>query len=97
MKAGRSLPWRRFITSPSRRTASPLYPWQGCLRACLFHRAESNDSRMGRTMAKKNYDVSTTAADYRDGFRACSGYAGIVVEIHEDVVKDLVMPGYPTL
>jgi galactonate dehydratase len=46
---------------------------------------------------QKNYDALTTAADYRDGFVYVPDTPGIGVEIREDVVKDLVMPGYPTL
>jgi galactonate dehydratase len=47
---------------------------------------------------QKNYDALTTAADYRsDGFVYVPDTPGIGIEIHDDVVNDLAMPGYPKL
>jgi len=48
------------------------------------------------------YDVKalqalTTMPDYRDGFLHVSDAPGIGVEVHDDVVNELAMPGYPKL
>jgi galactonate dehydratase len=48
--------------------------------------------------AEKDYDQLTTAADYRgDGFVHVPDTPGIGIEIHDDVVNGLAMPGYPEL
>ena len=39
----------------------------------------------------------TTAPDYHDGFLHVPDTPGIGIEIKDDVVNDLAMPGYPKL
>ncbi len=43
------------------------------------------------------YNKLTTEPDYRDGFLHVPDTPGIGIEIHDDVVNDLAMPGYPKL
>jgi galactonate dehydratase len=45
----------------------------------------------------KAYDALTTAPEYRDGFMYVPDTPGIGIEVNEDVVKELAMPGYPAL
>ena len=45
----------------------------------------------------ESYDTLTTAPDYRDGFLHVPDTPGIGIEVNDDAVKDLAMPGYPTL
>jgi len=46
---------------------------------------------------QKNYDVlMSTQPDYRDGFLHISDTPGIGVEVNDAVVKDLLLPGYPS-
>jgi galactonate dehydratase len=46
---------------------------------------------------QKNYDQLTTAADYSAGFVRVPDTPGIGIEVHDDVVKDLLETGYPAL
>ncbi len=45
----------------------------------------------------ETYNKLTTAPDYRDGFLHVPDTPGIGIEIHDDIVNDLAMPGYPKL
>jgi L-alanine-DL-glutamate epimerase-like enolase superfamily enzyme len=45
----------------------------------------------------KTYDSLTTAPDYRDGFLRVPETPGIGIEIRDDVVNGLAVPGYPKL
>jgi galactonate dehydratase len=45
----------------------------------------------------KTYDSLTTAPNYRDGFLRVPDTPGIGIEIRDDVVNGLAMPGYPKL
>jgi L-alanine-DL-glutamate epimerase-like enolase superfamily enzyme len=45
----------------------------------------------------ESYRKLTTDSDYRDGFLHVPDTPGIGIEVHEDAVKELLMPGYPSL
>ena len=45
----------------------------------------------------ETYNKLTTAPDYRDGFLHVPDTPGIGIEINEDAVKELLMPGYTAL
>ena len=46
---------------------------------------------------RKSYDALTTSADYRNGFVHVPDTPGIGIEVHDEVVKELLEPGYPML
>jgi galactonate dehydratase len=43
------------------------------------------------------YNKLTTSPEYADGFLKVPEEPGIGVEVNEDAVKELLMPGYPML
>jgi L-alanine-DL-glutamate epimerase-like enolase superfamily enzyme len=43
------------------------------------------------------YNALTTAPDYNNGFLRVPDTPGIGIEVHEEVVKDLLVPGYAAL
>jgi L-alanine-DL-glutamate epimerase-like enolase superfamily enzyme len=46
---------------------------------------------------QKNYDELTRAANYSAGFVHVPDTPGIGIEVHDDVVKERLEPGYPAL